>query len=407
MRILHSSDWHLGQHFYHQSRAAEHRAFFVWLLHQIEVHQVDAVIVAGDIFDTATPPSYARALYNQFIVDMQRLGCQLLLLGGNHDSVAVLEESRELLACLNCRVIPGVEADLRQHIILLQDRQQQPAAVVCAIPYIRPRDVMTSQAGQSGAEKRISLQQAISTHYQAVFEQAEQRRRQLDIDVPIIATGHLMTVGASSSDSVRDLYIGTLDAFPANAFPPADYIALGHIHRPQVVAKSGHIRYSGSPIPLSFDELGQAKSVVMVDFDAAKVSKIKLLEVPVFQPMQQIKGDLEQIEATLETLRDASETIWLDIEVSSQDYLNDLQRRIDHLTADLPVEVLLLRRARRERHAIESVHKETLNELSVFDVFERRLAQENFESEAQQARLLRIQQSFSNVVEELKQVSPE
>ncbi|HHJ18629.1 MAG TPA: exonuclease subunit SbcD, partial [Gammaproteobacteria bacterium] len=326
---------------------------------------------------------------------------------GNHDSVAVLEESRELLACLNCRVIPGVEADPSQHVILLQDRQQQPAAVVCAIPYIRPRDVMTSQAGQSGAEKRISLQQAISTHYQAVFEQAEQRRRQLDIDVPIIATGHLMTVGASSSDSVRDLYIGTLDAFPANAFPPADYIALGHIHRPQVVAKSGHIRYSGSPIPLSFDELGQAKSVVMVDFDAAKVSKIKLLEVPVFQPMQQIKGDLEQIEATLETLRDASETIWLDIEVSSQDYLNDLQRRIDHLTADLPVEVLLLRRARRERHAIESVHKETLNELSVFDVFERRLAQENFESEAQQARLLRIQQSFSNVVEELKQVSPE
>ena len=105
MRIIHTSDWHLGQFFYTRSRAAEHQAFFNWLIDRVEEHQVDAVIVAGDIFDTGSPPSYARELYNRFVVDLQRTGCQLIVLGGNHDSVATLNESRELLACLNAQVI--------------------------------------------------------------------------------------------------------------------------------------------------------------------------------------------------------------------------------------------------------------------------------------------------------------
>ncbi|MFT7200753.1 MAG: exonuclease SbcD, partial [Glaciecola sp.] len=105
MKILHTSDWHLGQSFFTKSRKEEHQGFIDWLLQQVATEQVDAVIVAGDIFDTGTPPSYAREMYNQFVVDMQQLNCVLVVLGGNHDSVSTLNESKQILACLNTFVV--------------------------------------------------------------------------------------------------------------------------------------------------------------------------------------------------------------------------------------------------------------------------------------------------------------
>ncbi|MDU3048514.1 MAG: exonuclease subunit SbcD [Escherichia coli] len=101
MRILHTSDWHLGQNFYSKSREAEHQAFLDWLLETAQTHQVDAIIVAGDVFDTGSPPSYARTLYNRFVVNLQQTGCHLVVLAGNHDSVATLNESRDIMAFLN------------------------------------------------------------------------------------------------------------------------------------------------------------------------------------------------------------------------------------------------------------------------------------------------------------------
>src|SRR5471032_1272634 len=118
MRILHTSDWHLGQHFIGKTRQTEHQAFIGWLIEQINLHAVDAVIVAGDIFDTGAPPSYARELYNHFVVELQPTGCQLIVLAGNHDSVATLNESRELLSCLNTQVIATVGEDLSQQILV-------------------------------------------------------------------------------------------------------------------------------------------------------------------------------------------------------------------------------------------------------------------------------------------------
>ncbi|CAI0941180.1 exonuclease subunit SbcD [Serratia entomophila] len=403
MRLIHTSDWHLGQYFFTKSRAAEHQAFLRWLIEQIEQQQVDALIVAGDLFDTGSPPSYARELYNRFVVELQRTGCQLVVLGGNHDSVATLNESRELLSCLNTTVIANAQSDIERQILVLNQRDGQPGAVLCAIPFLRPRDLLTSRAGESGAQKQQALQEAIAEHYQTLYQAACARRDQLGLPLPIVATGHLTTVGVTASDSVRDIYIGTLDAFPAQAFPPADYIALGHIHRAQNVAKSAHIRYSGSPIPLSFDELGKAKSVFMVDFSAGALQQVTPLEIPNFQPMQLIKGDLPQIEQQLRQFADyqGELPVWLDIEVATQDYLSDIQRRIQLLADELPVEVVLLRRSKEQRRqAIEQQDKETLNELSVNEVFERRLAQE---PEMAEARRQRMRQMFQQVVERVQQ----
>lgn len=404
-----------------KSRAAEHQAFLSWLLKQIKKMKVDALIVAGDIFDTGSPPSYARKMYNRFVVDMHHTGCQFIVLAGNHDSVATLGESSELLACLNTHVIscvndPETNDPDSNAVFPLKNLKGEVSAVVCAVPFIRPRDVIISQAGQSGGDKQQAMQQAISDYYHRLYKKAVKERKKLEkkakTALPIIATGHLTTVGASTSDSVREIYIGTLDAFPASGFPPVDYLALGHIHQSQKVAKTEHLRYSGSPIPLSFDESKMTKSVLLVDFEKGKFKQAKSLDIPSFQAMKVIKGDLKSIKKQLNQLAELTngEHVWVEILVSSQDYLNDLQTRIEEMIEGLALDVLRLRRERQEKpnSLQQSIEKETLNELEVMDVFDRRLSEENWDkSESQEGkddkkRVKRLKKNFKQVVAELE-----
>ncbi len=391
MRILHTSDWHLGQHFMGKTRLDEHKAFLRWLVEQVKEQEVSAVLVAGDVFDTGTPPSYARELYNGFIVELQQTGAQLVILGGNHDSVAMLNESRSLLGCLNVQVIPGMLDDAEHQVLVLADRDGQPGAVLCAVPFIRAREVMASEAGQSAADKQQALQQAIADHYRQLFERAEQLRDRLAPSVagrslPIVATGHLTTVGASSSDSVREIYIGTLEAFPASAFPPADYIALGHIHRPQKVGGHDHIRYCGSPIALSFDEVGQQKEVLLVEVNEG-LQRVTPLPVPTFQPLARVGGNLEQLAVAMKAVAaDHDAPVWLEVTVSEDDYLSDLQPRVEQLAEGLPLEILVVRRQRTQSgDGLTAEQGVTLSELTPVEVFERRLAPEPLEAERQQA----------------------
>ncbi len=390
MRILHTSDWHLGQHFMGKTRQAEHQAFCAWLIDQVREQAVDALLIAGDVFDTGAPPSYAREQYNRFIVELRATGCELVVLGGNHDSVAMLGESKTLLAQLGSRVIPGVCASMEEQVLVLHRRDGTPGAILCAIPFIRPREVLQSQAGQSAADKQLSLQQAIQQHYLELFALAEARRDQLGGELPIIASGHLTTVGASASDSVREIYVGSLEAFPTSAFPPAAYIALGHIHRPQKVGGLEHIRYCGSPIALGFDEAKQQKEVLLVDLDRSGLSAVTALPVPCFQPLLSLRGTLKELEQAIAMAAAQGRPerpVWLEVQVATDDYLSDLHVRIAALCEGLPVEVL---RIRRERGAaalsLSRQTRETLDELSPDEVFARRLAGEALD-EALQERL--------------------
>ncbi|WP_462381672.1 exonuclease subunit SbcD [Pseudomonas sp. Marseille-QA0892] len=383
-RLLHTSDWHLGQHFLGRTRQAEHEAFCQWLITCVRKHAVDAVVIAGDIFDTGTPPSYAREQYNRFVLALRETGARLVVLGGNHDSAAMLGESRGLLAALDTHVVPCSTDDPAEQVIVLRRRDGSPGAVLCAIPYLRPRDLVRSEGGQSAQDKQRSLQSAIHEHYQTVFTLAEARRASTGMALPLIATGHLTTVGASASESVREIYVGALEAFPTNAFPPADYIALGHIHRPQRVGGLDHIRYSGSPIPLAFDEAGQDKQVLLVDFEDAALQSVEALRVPTFQPMASVSGSLATLAGAIAGIGgdlQAGQTTWLEVVVSEDDYLSDLQNRVSALCEGHPVEVLRVRRARKATaSALQSNTQETLAELDPGDVFERRLAQETLDA---------------------------
>jgi len=406
MKMIHTSDWHLGQHFLGKSRQAEHQQFLDWLIDVAIKQKVDAIIVAGDIFDTGSPPSYARELYNQFIVKLQSTNIQLIIVGGNHDSVATLGESKELLACLNTHVIPGMMANSDKQVIVLTDSKKQAIAIVCAIPFLRARDIQTSLAGQTGNQKSQSLQQAISQHYQDIYHLAQQRREMINKKIPIIATGHLATVGAKITESVRDIYIGTLESYSSDQFPPADYIALGHIHRYQKVANNKHIRYSGSPIALSFDELNQDKNILLVVFKQDQLEEVIKIKVPCFQALHQVSGNLQEIEEQIKNLSEKyknKQPAWLDIEVSTQGYLGDLQQRIQIMLQDLPLEILKLRRKTTQQlKSLQIENQQTLQELDPKEVFQKRLASEDWSSDQQQHMLKKINLAFAEVLSELE-----
>lgn len=411
IRILHTSDWHLGQHFIGKSREAEHRAFFGWLAETIEQQQVDVLLVAGDIFDTATPPSYARELYHQLVVDLQRTGVQIVLLGGNHDSVAVLSESSSLLACLRTTVVPGYSISPDAHLLTLYRRSGEPGAVLAALPFLRPRDLsqradFKSSGGEQASDKQRQLQQQIATVYQELYQAAQQRASALGSPtqpLPVLASGHLTTVGASSTESVRDIYIGTLDAFPASAFPPFAYVALGHIHQAQKVAGSEHIRYCGAPLALSFDEAAQQKYCLLVSFAADASLTVQPLALPVWQLLLSLSTDLASLPALLApklaTLHDGQQ-LWLELILSGDSaLLTDLQQQLEQLLADLPVQLLKVRRARTQSVSL-SEQGITLQELTPSDVFDARLAQETLSDELCQRLQQLHQQAWQQVLSE-------
>ncbi|WP_321815371.1 MULTISPECIES: exonuclease subunit SbcD [unclassified Paraburkholderia] len=413
MRLLHTSDWHLGQNFMGKSRQAEHRQLIDWLVAQVDLHSVDAVLIAGDIFDTGTPPSYARELYSDLVVSLHAAGVALLLLGGNHDSVATLRESSALLERLSARVVPHADAPEAQvRVLPLRTRtdgvaQKTPGCVVCAVPFIRARDVMQSEFGQSAQQKQQTLQLAIQAYYQAVFSAADAQRKTLEAElghaVPLIATGHLTTVGASASESVREIYVGALEAFPTSAFPPVDYIALGHIHRPQKVGGLAHIRYSGSPIALSFDEATQQKEMLLVDLGEAGLEAVTPLPVPVFQTLIALKGNLKTLPAALaQAAQHATPDCpaWIEVTVAEDDYLADLPARIQTMIEGLPVEVLRIRRERGNARAQLSADTGvTLDELDPLDVFARRLAHETLDDDIRDALTTRYKAVVASTVE--------
>ena len=400
MRIIHTSDWHLGQNFMGKTREREHRAFLAWLRKTVLDRKVDALVVTGDIFDTGTPPSYARAMYNEFIVSLQDTGCsQVLILGGNHDAAATLNEGKSLLACLKTRVVAGLSDRLDDHLITISNADGTPGLLICALPFLRPSDLIRSAGGQSGQEKRQILGRAIESLYTRVFDLALARGAALKADghtapLPVMATGHLTVIGGTASESVRDIYIGSLGGFPAAGFPPVDYVALGHLHGAQAIrgGKCSCIRYSGSPIPLSFDEVSREKQVVQVDFGPENGPKIKAVPIPSFRSLVSLRGNLEILGREIAAMADGtgerpadSPRTWLEVEVAEDDFLSDLTDRVQVMIKEAELEHTDLLRVRRQRvgtsPALVSEAVERLEELSPKEVFQRRLDLENLDRE--------------------------
>lgn len=379
MKIIHTSDWHIGRTLYGRKRYDEFEAFLDWLAGLIEKENIDALLVAGDIFDTSTPSNRAQEIYYRFLCRVSLSCCRhVVVIAGNHDSPSFLNAPKELLRVLNVHVTGSAPENLDDEVLVLKDPADNPELIVCSVPYLRDRDIRSVEAGESVEDKNVKLVQGIKDHYSYVCRIAHEKQKEAE-GIPIVAMGHLFTAGGKTvdGDGVRELYVGSLAHVGRDIFPSyIDYIALGHLHVPQKTGDSENIRYSGSPIPMGFGEANQKKSVVLVEFEKNEegnhIPGIFLHPVPVFQELIRISGDLEKITEKILELKKSSSRAWLEIEYTGNEIAANLRECIDEAVAGSEIEVRKIRNKRVIDRIIKRMdEEETLDDLNVEDVFTR------------------------------------
>ncbi|WP_421682341.1 exonuclease subunit SbcD [Stutzerimonas urumqiensis] len=334
MRLIHTSDWHLGQTLHGQDRDHEHAAFLAWLLDQLVVQQADALLIAGDVFDTINPPLKAQERLYDFIVRAhERLpDLDIVMIAGNHDSGGRIELPAPLMRRLNAHAIGRIAwlddgtLDHDRLLVPLTDAQGKTAAWCLALPFLRPAEVT---GGEIGDDYLGGIRQV----HDRLIAAAETRR---EPGQALIAMSHAhMAGGAVSEDSERNIVIGHAEALPASLFPePIAYVALGHLHKPQRVAGEERIRYSGSPLPLSFAEVNYPHQVLRVDLDGERLLAVEALTVPRVVDMLRIgRAPLVEVLAQLEALPAVGlfdEALpWLEVRVQLEGPLPDLRQQIE------------------------------------------------------------------------------
>ena len=393
MKILHTSDWHLGQSFMGKSREEEHQAFLTWLLQTIEEENINVLIVAGDIFDTGTPPNYALELYYNFLTKLSSSLCEnIIITAGNHDSIATLKAPKQLLKALNIHVVTSGDEDEKEVIEIYN--QENLEGIVCAVPFLRDYVVRKSTSSETMNDKESSLTQGIKEHYTNVYKEALMLTKKRN--VPIIATGHLTTVGSKTSESEREIYIGgTLDINSDFLGKNFDYIALGHLHINQKVG-SEHIRYSGSPIPLSFSESTSQKKVNIVEFEN-KTMTVRELDIPLYRPLLVLRGDVTSILKEFESIDDKS--TWIEVHLNDENPFHANQVIRDK-AEELELILLAVKIDKREKALhMEEFDVISLDELKPIDVFERRMEKDDLEDEA---FMQELRVNFKQIVSEVQ-----
>lgn len=387
MKILHTSDWHIGRALYGRKRYEEFEQFLNWLIGCVEAESVEVLLVAGDVFDNGTPSNRALELYYRFLCHVSVAGCRhVVVTAGNHDSPSLLNAPREVLRFLDVHVVGCMAEAAEDELVVLNDADGKAELIVCAVPYLRDRDIRRAEAGETFEDKGRKLVEGIRDHYRLVGEAAVAKRAELGLNLPIVAMGHLFTSGGQTveGDGVRELYVGTLGQVRADIFPDCfNYLALGHLHVAQRVSGSDVRRYSGAPLPMSFGEAGQRKIVVAVNIDPDGVT-VQEIPVPGFQLLATVRGGWGRItERIAELKRDAS-PVWLEVIYEGDDVIGDLQERLRELVDGTSLEILRAKNMRLvERTLSRMATEETLDDLTVDEVFARCLAAHDVPQEQQ------------------------
>lgn len=409
MKILHTSDWHIGRTLYGRKRYEEFESFLAWLAETIQLNEIDALLVAGDVFDTSAPSNRAQELYYRFLCRVAVSSCRhVVVVAGNHDSPSFLNASKELLKALDVHVVGSSTESPKDEVLVLRNEQDAPELIVCAVPYLRDRDLRVAEAGESVEDKERKLINGIRTHYAAVAALAEQKREELGADIPIVGTGHLFTAGGQTvdGDGVRELYVGSLAHVTAGIFPACfNYLALGHLHVPQKVNGLETIRYSGSPLPMGFGEAKQQKSVCQVAFGQIEghstAASVQLIDVPVFQKLERVKGDWDGISNRILELSATDFQGWLEVIYDGTEVIGDLRERLEVVISGTQMEILRIKNNRIIDRVLGQIHEEeTLDDLNVNDVFERCLAVHEVPEDQRPELLQAYQETVSSLYED-------
>ncbi len=413
LKILHTSDWHLGRALYGQKRYEEFDALLAWMINTLQEQHIDVLLIAGDVFDTGTPSNRAMQQYYRFLTQISDTGCKhVVIIGGNHDSPTFLNAPRELLKVLNVHVVGAKTDAIEDEVIVLRDEDHKPLAIVCATPYLRDRDIRTAEAGESIEDKEQKLLDGIRNHYTAVTAYATQIQSSLTDAgqqiVPMIGMGHLFTAGGRTTDDdgVRPLYVGSLAHVGASIFPDTlDYVALGHLHVPQCVGGHEHIRYCGSPLPMGFGEALQKKSVCVLTFETRKPT-LSILPIPTFQRLRQLRGNLPSLQSELSSLIQDATSTWVEVIYTGDEVVTDLRDKLEAVitgaqtNSTSPVTILRIKNQRISTQSLTTnLPEQTLDDLTPHDVFERCLLAHDIPDEQRPA----LQHAYQEILTQLQE----
>ena len=375
MKLIHTADWHLGNSMHDIDRLEESKQFLDWLKGQIVDFGAECLVVAGDIFDTTNPSVEARRLYFRFLASLLDTCCKnIVLVGGNHDSGALLDAPRDLLDALNIQMVGSLgERPVEELIKELTDAIGNVVGISAAVPYVREMELRrfkTEDATDFASNTFKGL-------YRAVYEAADKVRN--GRNVPIIATGHLYAAqleGRPDNDNgsdakehgMRDI-VGNLGTVPVAVFPEGfDYVALGHIHYTTMVAKNPKVRYSGSPFVLGFDEAERDHHILLVDLakDAAPV--VEKIVTPQYYAFKRVSGSIDAVKDQLKQLAKAPSEKPLKVEVV-YDYMPGMSvhEALSSVLEKAPFEVVSWKVNRAASLSAEDFSDDALESIEVLD----------------------------------------
>lgn len=296
MRILHTADWHIGKQLYKHDLEDETLLFFDWLIETIHKERIDVLLVSGDVFDLANPSVKDRKSYYHFLSRLIGCNIKVIITGGNHDAIGVLNAPREILETLDITVVGGATQPISEELIEIRSDDGKISLVVAAVPFLRDKDLRNADTDVLYANRTTAIRAGIKKHYEDLAKICKERYE----GIPVIAMGHLYVRSALTSESEREIHVGNTAAVEVDYFDPVfQYVALGHIHKPQKMSKNNMVRYSGSPIALSFSEKEDPKQILLVEIKDGKVLEPTALPVPKSRELRRFKGSLEEVKKRL------------------------------------------------------------------------------------------------------------
>ncbi|MBO5724426.1 MAG: exonuclease subunit SbcD, partial [Lentisphaeria bacterium] len=353
MKILHIGDIHLGCTLENLRRNREIANALNAVCALVREHHVEGVLLAGDIFDSGSPSADSLEIYYSFLGELLLSSCRnVIIISGNHDSAAFLDAPGALLRKMNIHIVGKADPDHpEKELILLRDGEGNEKACICAVPYLRERDVRKFiPEGENAAQRNNALKAGVSAHYRQILELAAARRG--SNSYPIIGMGHFFATGSSfasaedhspEGESVKNadpLTVGTLAAMDLNDFAGGfSYMALGHIHKPQCVAENPLWRYAGSILPMNLQENGFTPQVVLLDTENMEDIQILPLPESCYHKMCVIRGNMQELRTALEDLRRSGQEIWVKPLYTGEEHLPNwaLELRQEYNSADLQI----------------------------------------------------------------------
>ncbi len=384
MKLLHTSDWHIGHTLHDISREEEHTYFLKWLIDVIRKEKISALIIAGDIFDNANPHASSQQMYYDFLIQCRQNfpSLDIVVIGGNHDSALRLDAPASLLKSMKIHVVGGLDPkeDCNKYIIPLYADKNAPWAYVAAVPFLRDFALPKFAEEEDYSTKYEKCAQNI---YSQLLEEIQKRKEPYQA---AIATGHCFLAYSETSLQSERKIRGNLDAWNVNIFPEwVSYVALGHLHKKQIVGQRKEVRYSGSPIPFSFSEINYEHSVCVVEFTQGRVTNIQEIPVPRPRPLLRIpkeggtldflsfQVELEQLKGHLDyNILDENKKPLLQVSLHVYNYEPDLRFKIEQEVIGLPLKLVDIRidnKAEKKQTQFEKYQGDSLKEIDPIEIF--------------------------------------